>query len=283
MQSIRYKVALVTGAAAGIGRAIALRLAHEGADLYLLDINEVALAETVALAKQAGVQALGRYCDVSQTSQIAQCAQHAVERWGQVDILVNNAGITYYGDTAEMTAEHCERLLAINLHAPIHFTRELLPTLLERDEAHILNVASFFGLIGTRKLAVYTSSKFGLVGFSESLRAEYGRRGLGVTALCPGFVDTDLFATAPLGTDRSENKNPPSWMLTTPEKIAARAIKAIYRNHAVVVPQPYAKLAHFGKRFFPGLIDWANHLSRNSKKRSTVAEAVSEITRRRAA
>ncbi|NOY29387.1 MAG: SDR family NAD(P)-dependent oxidoreductase [Planctomycetes bacterium] len=283
MREIRNKIALVTGGASGIGRAIALQLAREGADLYLVDIDEAALAETVAAVGREGVQALGRRCDVSQPDQITECVEYVLERWGGVDILVNNAGITYYGSTAGMTAEHCERLLAINLHAPIHFTRELLPTLLERDEAHVLNVASFFGLIGTQKLAVYTCSKFGIVGFSESLRAEYGRRGLGVTALCPGFVDTDLFATAPRGSDLSENRLPPDWMLTTPDKIAARAIRAIYRNHAMVVQPAYAKVASFGKRFFPGLIDWANHLSCSSRKQKPEAEPAPDSTRRRAA
>ena len=283
MQTIRNKTALITGAASGIGRAIAMRLAREGTNLFLLDLNKKELASTILEARREGVRATGQQCDVSQTDQIEQCARFVVERWGGVDLLVNNAGITYYGNTAEMSAEHCERLLAINLLAPIHFTRELLPTLLERDEAHVLNVASFFGLIGSRKLAAYTSSKFGLVGFSESLRAEYGRRGLGVTALCPGFVDTNLFDTAPRGNDQKENKRPPSWLLTTPEKIAHRAIRAIYRNQALVVQQPYAKLAYFGKRFFPSVIDWANHLSRRSKKKKPPTKTVLQSTDRSAA
>jgi len=272
MRTLRNKSALVTGAAAGIGRAIALQLAHEGVDLFLLDIDQAGLVEVVSAVRRKGVDAIGRRCDVSEPSQITTSVAHILDRWGGVDLLVNNAGITYYGQTAEMTAEHCERLLAINLHAPIHFTRELLPTLLQRPEAHVLNIASFYGLIGTRRLAAYTASKFGLVGFSESLRAEYGRAGLGVTALCPGFVDTHLFATAPLGTDRQQQKQPPRWMLTTPEKIAKRAIKAIYRNQAQVVMQSYAKLACLGKRFFPGLLDWANHLSRNRAKHQPVAQ-----------
>ncbi|MCA9229396.1 MAG: SDR family oxidoreductase [Planctomycetales bacterium] len=283
MRTIRKKIALVTGAGSGIGRAIALRLAQEGADLFLIDIAEKELAATVAAAKSRGACAVGRYCDVSQQPQISACTRAVIDRWGGVDILVNNAGITYYGDTAEMSIEHCERLLAINLHAPIQFTCELLPSMLEREEAHVLNVASFFGLIGSRKLAAYTSSKFGLVGFSESLRAEYGRRGLGVTALCPGFVDTNLFATAPRGKDLSENKIPPGWLLTTPEKIAKRAIKAIYRNQALVVQQPYAKLAHFGKRFFPSVIDWAHHASRRRKKRAVPELPEASTTRHRAA
>jgi len=270
MQTLRNKSALVTGAASGIGRAIALQLAREGVDLFLLDVDQAGLVEVVSAAQRQRVEAIGRFCDVSKSSQIAASVAHILDRWGGVDLLVNNAGITYYGQTSQMSAEHCERLLAINLHAPIHFTRELLPTLLERPEAHILNVASFFGLIGTRRLAAYTASKFGLVGFSESLRAEYGRKGLGVTALCPGFVDTNLFQAAPLATDQQQHKLPPKWMLTTPEKIAARAVRAVRRNQALVVMQPYAKLAHFGKRFFPGVLDWANHLSRSHKKPETV-------------
>lgn len=282
MRSIRHKNAFVTGAAAGIGRAIALRLAREGVHLYLLDVDEPGLASVVSEAKRIGVNALGRFCDVSQASHITQSVANALARWDNIDILVNNAGITYYGDTEKMSTADADRLLAINLHAPIQFTRELLPTLLAQPEAHVLNVASFFGLIGTRKLSLYTASKFGLVGFSESLRAEYGRRGLGVTALCPGFVDTNLFDTAPRGTDRQENKRPPSWLLTTPEKIAARAVKSIYRNRRLDIAQTYAQLAFYGKRFFPGLLDWANHLSRKQKL-SRPPAANSEESLRRAA
>lgn len=273
MRTIRQKNALITGAASGIGRAIALRLAREGANLYLLDIDEWGLAGVVSAAKQAGVEVIGRYCDVIQPSQISRSVADAVARCGGIDILVNNAGITYYGDTATMSLADADRLLAINLHAPIQFTHELLPTLLGRTEAHVLNVASTFGLIGARRLALYTASKFGLVGFSEALRAEYGRRGLGVTALCPGFVDTNLFDAAPRGSDRQENKRPPEWLLTRPEKVAARAVKAIYCNRALVVTPTHARLAYLGKRFLPGLLDWANHLSRKQMVRSKVAAA----------
>jgi len=278
MQTLRGKCALVTGAASGIGRALALKLAGEGVDLFLLDIDEAGLATVANAAQRQRVEVIRRRCDVSDVAQITASTAHIIDRWSGVDLLVNNAGITYYGQTEQMTAEHCDRLLSINLNAPIHFTRELLPSLLKRPEAHVLNIASFFGLLGTRRLAAYTASKFGLVGFSESLRAEYARTGLGVTAMCPGFVDTRLFETAPRGADQRRNKQPPRWMLTTPEKIATRAVKAIRRNEAQVVMQPYAKLAHFGKRFFPGVLDWANHLSR---KRGT--PPATAVERKRAA
>ena len=283
MQLIRNKKALVTGAASGIGRAIAIRLAREGADLYLLDVDEAGLSQVVAEGRRLGVNVIGRYCDVSQSQQIVASTEYILDRWAGVDILVNNAGIGYFGKTEQMTAEHCEHLLAINLHAPIHFTRELLPTLLARPEAHVMNVASFFGLVGTRRVAVYTSSKFGLVGFSESLRAEYGKLGLGVTALCPGFVNTNLFSAAPLGEDQNQPKRPPAWLLTTPEKIADHAIRAIYRDSPVAIPQFYAKLAHLGKRLLPGLYDWANHVSRNRKKRDELGVAAASPSQRRRA
>jgi NAD(P)-dependent dehydrogenase (short-subunit alcohol dehydrogenase family) len=255
MRQIRGKTALVTGAASGIGRAIALRLADEGARLYLIDVNAAGLVDVVGEAMRRGVEALGRQCDVSQPAQNSAAIQHLLDQYGGVDILVNNAGITYYGQTKRMAREHWDRLLAVNLFAPIQYTLELLPTLCSRDEAHIVNVASICGLVGLERVAAYTTSKFALVGFSESLRAEYVRQGVGVTALCPGLVDTNLFAAAARGEDIRENKVPPRWLLATPEQIANRAIRAIYRNHGMVVIQPYAKLLHLVKRFTPGLLD----------------------------
>ncbi len=271
MRKIRDKIALVTGAASGIGRAIALRLAREGAHLFLLDIDAAGLSKVVHAAKQLGVEAIGNLCDVSKPKQIARSSEQVLNRWGTVDILVNNAGITYYGQTAQMSQEHWDRLLAINLRGPIQFTRELLPVMLDNGDAHVLNVASICGLVGMGRVAAYTTSKFALVGFSESLRAEYGRRGLGVTALCPGFVDTNLFSSAPLGTDVKESKRPPKILLATPEKIAARAVKAIYRNQGVVVVQPYARLLHLSKRYCPWLLDRLHHLSRRRHKDTTAS------------
>ena len=254
------------GAASGIGRAIARRLAAEGMRLYVLDVNAQALTETVAEAKQQSDDVLGRHCDVSQPKQITAAVQHLLDRWGGVDLLVNNAGITYYGRTDEMADKHWDRLMAINLQAPIQFTRELLPTLLGREEAHVLNIASICGLVGLGRISAYTTSKFGLVGFSESLRAEYGRRGLGVTAMCPGLVDTNLFTSAPLPEQATKHKSPPKFLLCTPAKIADRCVRAVKKNHGTVVMQPYARLLHATKRAVPGLLDFVHGFSRKKKK-----------------
>jgi short-subunit dehydrogenase len=283
MKLIRGKTAVVTGAASGIGRAIALELAREGARLYLLDVEQAGVEATADEARRLGVQASARRCDVSDPAQITACVQFVLAQWNGVDILVNNAGLTYYGRTVHMTAENWNRLLAVNLHAPIQFTRELLPSMLKTRDAHVLNVASVCGLVGLARVAAYTTTKFGLVGFSESLRHECGRMGLGVTALCPGLVDTNLFTSAPRGKDLKESKLPPRWTLITPEAVARRAIRAISRNEHLVVMQPMSRLMHLAKRFVPGLLDLAHHLRRHKQAPHVPKPKVAEGEQRRAA
>lgn len=288
MRQIRGKWALVTGAASGIGRAIALALAREGAHLYLVDIDEVGLARTVeeaCLANQwrgkelkwnreeltlgspatSVPSVLSRRCDVAEPSQVSAVVAEVLARCGGVDILVNNAGITYYGRTEEMSAEHWDRLLRVNLYSHIQFTRELLPSLLARPEAHVLNVCSVLGLVGMPKVTAYCTSKFALVGFSESLRNEFGRQGLGVTALCPGFVSTNLFTNAPLSPKTDKHKLPPRIICTTPDRVAQAAVRAIRRNHRLVVLEPFARLMYIAKRFSPWLLDFLFHLGRRKR------------------
>ena len=147
MKSVRGKRALVTGAASGIGREIALQLALEGAHVYLLDVDAEGLAEVVRDARVCGVEVVGVRCDLSKPAEIAAALSDMLAAWDGVDILVNNAGVAFYGPTEKMTAEQWDWLLGINLLAPIQITRELLPTLLSRPEAHILNVCSVAGLV----------------------------------------------------------------------------------------------------------------------------------------
>jgi short-subunit dehydrogenase len=273
MREIRGKMALVTGAASGIGRAIALRLADEGAMLLLVDIDEKGLAETARESRERGIEVVTRRCNVAEPREVSATVADALSRWNGVDILVNNAGITYYGKVERMANDHWDRLMRINLLSHIQFTRELLPTLLERREAHVLNVCSVLGLVGMPKVTAYCASKFGMVGFSEALRNELGRQGLGVTALCPGFVRTNLFTNAPLEAKVEEHKIPPKAITTTPERVANAAIKAIYRNRGLVVMEPFARLMYATKRFAPWILDGIFHLG----KRKRVARKMAEL------
>ena len=129
-----------------------------------------------------------------------------------------------------------------------------------------------FGLVGMPKVTAYCTSKFAMVGFSEALRNEFGRDGLGVTALCPGFVTTNLFTTAPLGEKSKEHKMPPRILCTTPEKVAKAAVKAIRRNRRLVVIEPVAWLLVGAKRFVPGVMDFLFHLGRRKRVERKMAK-----------
>jgi short-subunit dehydrogenase len=272
MREIRGKTALVTGAASGIGRAISLRLAAEGATLFLVDIDEKGLAETAAESRERGVEVVTRRCNVAEPREVSAVVTETLSRWNGVDILVNNAGITYYGKVERMAADHWDRLMRVNLLSHIQFTRELLPSLLARQEAHVLNVCSVLGLVGMPKVTAYCASKFGMVGFSEALRNELGRQGLGVTALCPGFVRTNLFTNAPLEAKVEDHKIPPRAITTTPERVANAAVRAIYRNRRLVVMEPFARLMYATKRFAPWLLDGIFHLGRRKRVARKMAE-----------
>jgi 3-oxoacyl-[acyl-carrier protein] reductase len=274
MRNLRDKRVLLTGGASGIGRALTIAFAREGAHVFALDIDTAGLSETVLAARKFGVEAYGRHCDVSEAENITSSTQAVLRHWGTIDVLVNNAGVCYYGPTTSMTSEQWDSVMAINLQAPIRFTQQLLPTLLKQEEAHVLNVASFYGFLTTARATAYHVSKFGLIGLSESLRTEFGRHGLGVTALCPGYVRTNLFDNMMHDEGRTAPQ-PPRWFSTTPEVVARKAIRGVRRNQRLVLVTPLAYVAYYLKRFVPGLLDWGSHLGRRKtlrKRRLRLAE-----------
>lgn len=254
MKTIRGKRALITGAASGIGRAIALALAREGAHLYLWDIDDAGLEEVASETGRFGVEVVADHCDLAHPAEITSGLETMRDCWEHLDILINNAGVVFFGKTEQTTDEQWQRLLSINLLAPIQITRALLPMLLERPQAHILNVCSVAGLAATKGFAAYHVSKYGLVGFSEALRAEYWRRGLGVTALCPGLVKTKLLGAAVSRNEAELGEDPPDWIFVSAEKVAAKAVQAVRRNRGVVLVGGTAHLLWNMKRFAPGLV-----------------------------
>jgi NAD(P)-dependent dehydrogenase (short-subunit alcohol dehydrogenase family) len=259
MKTIRGKTAVVTGAGSGLGRAIALRLAREGANLHLLDIDLPAAEAVAGEARNSHIEAIAARCDVSQLAELEASARDILARWGAADILVNNAGIGWYGHTLKMPADTWDKLLAVNLHAPIHLTRLLLPAMLKRPEAHVVNMASISGWVCSARFAAYHVSKFGLVGFSEAMRAEYLRRGIGFTAVCPGPVRTNLYKSAANSYKNRETPEPPAWLCTTPERVAEATVRAIYRNRPVTFVSPMAWALHYAKRLTPWIFYALHH------------------------
>lgn len=266
MKSLVGKRALVTGAASGIGRAIALALAAEQTHVYLLDVDDTGAACVAEEARSHGVEAVAAHCDCTQPVQISAAIRQMLERWPNIHLLVNNVGVAYYGPTENMTAEQWNWLLQINLHTPIQFTRELLPTLMAQDEAHILNVCSIAGLVAGGRSTAYQVSKFGLVGFTEAMRSEFVRKGVGLTALCPGPVRTNLYRSAVSGRADKPVPEPPAWICATPEQVARKAIRGIKRNRALVLVTPLAYALAYSKRIAPGLLDRLNCIGRRKRK-----------------
>jgi len=252
MRILRGKRALVTGAANGIGRALAEALAREGVDLYLLDIDEDGLARTAAACRSVGVEVFTAHCDLTNRVRIQEVCETVRTQWGGLDLLVNNAGVCYQGPTHQMSLTQWERMVQINLTTPVQMVLEWLPTFMSQRSGHVLNVASIAGLIGASKLAGYTASKFGLVGFSESLRIECARHGVVVTTLCPGFVRTGMLHNRMKPDGSREPRQPPTWMCLTPEKVAAKAVSAIRRDRGTVVTPLFARLAWTMHRIAPG-------------------------------
>jgi short-subunit dehydrogenase len=268
MKDLCGKKALVTGAGSGIGLCLALELSRHGADIILVDVDEGRLQGALRQVRANCVDAIPLRADLCQPAQVSYCVQRALHLWGTLDILVNNAGVAYYGPTERMTPGQWDWLLQINLLTPIQLTREFLPTLLQRPEAHVLNVCSIAGLVAGRKMAAYHVSKFGLVGFSEALRAEYANSGLGVTALCPGLVRTALFNAAVSGHPGKPIKKPPRWLTIAPETVARKAVRAIRRNRGLVLVSPMAHVLWLLKRFSPGFVGFLNRFRRKQPCRA---------------
>ncbi len=264
MKHLKGKRCLLTGAASGIGRALALQLAREGVHLYLLDIDAAGLQSVVDECRALGVVAVGRQCDLAKPTQISAAIADLLARWQYIDLLVNNAGVAFYGPTENMTGAQWDWLISINLLAPLQITRELLRTLLARGDAHILNVCSISGVVAGGRFNAYHTSKFGLVGFTEALCAEYKRRGIGVTNLCPGPVASNLYNRAASGR-KDPVPNPPAWLCASPERVARRGVRGIKRNRRLVLVTPLARLLYWTKRISPSLLDNLNHISRKKR------------------
>lgn len=269
METIRGKRALVTGAASGIGRAIALALAREGVELFLVDIDEQNLKASAAAAEKFTSQVVVAVCDLSQGAQITATVEACRAAFGGLDILVNSAGIVQYGLAEALTAERWNAVMSVNLFAPIQLVRELLPLMGSSGEGHILNVCSVLGLVPGRKMMAYQTSKFALVGFTLALRTELAAQGVGVTALCPGLVDTPMLSQfAPSWLRKSVSLGPFS-LITTPDAVARQALSSIRGNRGLVVVSWGGHLIWRTYRLFPALVLW---LFRGAKRNGSPVE-----------
>jgi 3-oxoacyl-[acyl-carrier protein] reductase len=194
MADLQGRIALVTGAAQGIGRAIALELSKAGATVALADINEVKLAQVAAEIEAAGGQAAVFRIDVSNEESIGAGAKAVLGRFGKVEILVNNAGITRDGLMLRMKRADWDLVLDINLTGAFLLTQALLSPMLKNRWGRIVNMASVVGRAGQAGQVNYAASKAGLIGLTRSMAREFASRGITVNAVAPGFIETPMTA-----------------------------------------------------------------------------------------
>jgi meso-butanediol dehydrogenase/(S,S)-butanediol dehydrogenase/diacetyl reductase len=189
----RGKVALVTGAAQGIGRATALRLAAEGATVWCADINGDGAGETAKVIADHGGTAQASSIDVADPAACGALVSDVVDTFGGLDVLCNVAGIGGSALTPDETVERFNAMLAVNAAGPFYLSQAALPHLLER-KGNIVNVASTAGMIGQAYTTAYCASKHALVGITKSMAVEYGRTGIRINAVCPGGVNTGIIS-----------------------------------------------------------------------------------------
>lgn len=244
---------VITGAASGIGRALATGLAKEGCDILLADINEDGLRRTLEMVKQAGGSGEVFFCDVSRLEDVMKMADHCFDMWGKVDILVNNAGVASVGFMGDIPIKDWEWIISINFWGVVYGCHAFVPRMKKQGSGHIVNVASIAGILSSAEMAPYNATKAAVISLTETLKSELAPHNIGMTVLCPTFIKTNLMEKMRF-TDEFQRQCSVAGIENarwTPEMIANLAIDAVKKDRMYVVPQTAAKMFWISKRISP--------------------------------
>lgn len=255
MKRLEGRVAVVTGAGSGIGRATCLELAEAGCDIAAVDVNLEGAEETAHLIRHAGRIASAHQADVSKKERMASLPGEILSVHGQIHVLVNNAGVTAIYRFEEHSLEDFEWVVGIDFWGVVYGCKFFLPHLAKQDEAHIVNISSMAGLLGLPMQSSYCASKFAVRGFSESLIAELAPTNVGVSVVFPGPFRTKVMRSARNASgdtvgrlaDLLERRARP------PEEVAKRILAAIKRKQSHVVVGPQAYLTDWLSRASPSI------------------------------
>jgi NAD(P)-dependent dehydrogenase (short-subunit alcohol dehydrogenase family) len=249
---------VVTGAAGGIGRAVAVALAKRGANLAVADVNATGVEETAELVRREGREATAHVVDVSDKEQMRAFTEAVIEAHGAAHVLVNNAGVTVASSFSSHTLEDFEWLMGINFWGVIYGCHFFLPHLVVQPEAHIVNISSIFGIVGVPHQSSYCASKFGVRGFTESLAAELRGSSVGVTVVHPGGVNTNIVRDArgeDFGPGRTRKAVADFFATKTMscEKAAEHIVRGIEKNRQRVLFTPESHVLDALKRLAPSV------------------------------
>ncbi len=281
MTAIQGAAAAVTGAASGIGRALALELAARGADLALADRDEAGLQAVAAeIGKAGGRKITTHRVDVSEPGQIEEFATAATSAHPGLNIVINNAGVALLGQFNEIDQAQMDWLFNINFWGVVHGTRAFLPHLAQRPEAHIVNISSIFGIIAPPGQTAYAAAKFAVRGFSESLRHELrmAKSPVRLSVVHPGGVATDIARNSRIGAGITDNARRAQsidrfdeFAKTTPAAAALRIIEGIEKNAPRILIGGDARFMDLLQRFRPGTY-WAVLAKRFEKSIATAGK-----------
>jgi len=232
--SLQGRVAIITGAAQGIGRAIAEALAQAGADIAVADLDPARSKETVVAVEQMGRKALNVKVNVADANDTKAMAEQVMKEWGKIDILVNNAGITRDGLLLRMKEEDWNLVLQVNLTGTFNCTKAVLQPMTKQRYGRIVNIASIVGAMGNYGQANYAASKAAVMGFTKTVAREYASRNVTVNAVAPGFIDTAMTQGLTQEVKDTLQKQIPLGRLGTPADIAA-AVRFLVSEEAAYI------------------------------------------------
>jgi len=243
MDSLKDKAAVVTGGASGIGRALCLAFAREGARVVVADLDAAGMAETAAAVGKAGSRAIAVRTDVSRLADVQALAARAFAEFGAVHVLCNNAGVAVHGGLESASHTDWEWLIGVNLWGVIHGIEAFVPRMIaQKQGGHVVNTASMAGLIASQGLGVYNTTKYAVVGLSETLQKDLRPYGIGVSVLCPMGVTTNIRQSARNRPAHLENpQSPPGSEVEligrslSPEHVAERVLRAVRANRLYVI------------------------------------------------
>lgn len=258
MGSFNSKITVITGAASGIGRELALQMSAEGAVIIAADYDKKGLAETVKMVKGAGGTAEGFSVDISDSKQVTKFAADVRKKFGAIDMLINNAGVTLFGKFEELSIKDMEWIMNINYWGAIYMTKAFLKDIKEKQGAFLVNVASIFGVIGTGNQTAYCSTKFGLRGFTEALQDELHAFPVKVISVIPGGIKTNIARNARFIKDGSVMKDTEKLVKrfdkisrTTASQAAAAIVEGIKKRKSRVLIGSDARLLDRLQRYLP--------------------------------
>ncbi|RPH45644.1 MAG: 3-oxoacyl-ACP reductase FabG [Burkholderiales bacterium] len=236
---LKDKVAIVTGAAQGIGLATAIRFAADGARVVVADLNAQRVDAAVASLRAAGGRALGCLVDVTDRTTIDAMVSQVRAEWGRIDVLINNAGITKDARLAKMSSAQFDSVIAVNLKGVFECTQAVAESMVAQGSGSIVNASSVVGLYGNFGQTNYAATKAGVIGLTKTWARELGPKGVRVNAVCPGFVKTAILETIPEEVMQKMVAKVPLGRLGSPEEIAAvyaflASDDASYLNGAVI-------------------------------------------------